>query len=767
MLDLSKPLGTHEGLVFYGDHETPNLVYYFPDEVSLATGSGAAGAEQFELFFQVFSEGGAITGSLDELQASSGSILSLGIQCSVHEERLGKAVEKLKAVTGLGDDLITAVPPWKDGSVKLFVLDKMQDAETASEDSFVKSIVGSNKPSLVGADLKSVFNVRLDRKGTSLVLKALQGGAGNVAGVLYDLTYTAMRPAVDLRIWANLGRCYESVSHHLGVKAEFYYGVKFSLGAEFEWITRKLEEEGHMKVELLSQVEDAATKQMVDEMVKEFKESVLREMFRPYVNPQTPNALPGEMPKMENNVPVVGVAYRFTKEKISHDKVIDVDYRERSAVTRTHNPQSHLWVFGKQIESQLSKYVQRVSFSELWREQELDIRLAHDFSQPDKDLLSAEVIVWRAKAGVLSNPDPGSFSIPRGEAPLHNSTFSKDKNANVPLAWTTETDEPVGYYYQLRLIFDATRNDISSPAEIITAPTFSSSRDLVIYPDTYTFFKPITIVPGAINFDEYKYVELLFELRNSDEELIDRERISLNKEQPSAKWTIRGKDRDNLFVTVSKAFYYRDDRPPITTTPAYLADDEIVINKPFLKSAFTLIPVIAGAKENVQEILLEILVQSPDIATPIKELYRIKAPAFDTSDLNINLHSEHDKLLYTVSVITTAGQIVELDKGILDKNALIIDLNKLGKRAIRFEWEGPPPAAKAMKRVRIEIRKTIAPNEEPEGFDFSGDAPAPVTKEFAGEQVEWRAVRFFNNGSKERTDYALVPDRSATIKISV
>ena len=36
MLDLAKPLGTHEGLIFYGDHELTDLVYYFPDEVSLA-----------------------------------------------------------------------------------------------------------------------------------------------------------------------------------------------------------------------------------------------------------------------------------------------------------------------------------------------------------------------------------------------------------------------------------------------------------------------------------------------------------------------------------------------------------------------------------------------------------------------------------------------------------------------------------------------------------------------------------------------------------
>ena len=38
MLDFGKLYGTYEGITFYGDHENDALVYYLPDEVTLALG---------------------------------------------------------------------------------------------------------------------------------------------------------------------------------------------------------------------------------------------------------------------------------------------------------------------------------------------------------------------------------------------------------------------------------------------------------------------------------------------------------------------------------------------------------------------------------------------------------------------------------------------------------------------------------------------------------------------------------------------------------
>ena len=63
MIDLGKPLGTHQGIVFYGDHENDKIVYYLPDEIKFApTPSG-----KLDLHLQMFKDESSTTGSAAEL----------------------------------------------------------------------------------------------------------------------------------------------------------------------------------------------------------------------------------------------------------------------------------------------------------------------------------------------------------------------------------------------------------------------------------------------------------------------------------------------------------------------------------------------------------------------------------------------------------------------------------------------------------------------------------------------------------------------------
>ncbi|MDO1446474.1 hypothetical protein Q0590_09455 [Rhodocytophaga aerolata] len=763
MLDLAKPLGTHEGLIFYGDHELTDLVYYFPDEVSLAPQASPDGnpSEFYELFFQIFNEGDIVEGGIDDLRKTAGAILSLGVQCSVSPARLEKALQQLKGNGAFPETVSATAPPWKDGAVNLLVLDAItSNTNSLGEDAFVKSIVGSQKPSLMSGDLKSLFNVRLDRRGTALIQAALDGDTGNVAGVLYDLKYTAIRPAVDLRIWANLGRCYDSIAHQLGVKAEFTYYVKFSLGAELNWLTKKLEEDGDLKIELLTQVEDPETMKMIDEMVKDFKESILREIFRPYVNPQTVNVT-----NLDSMVPVVGVSYKFTKEKISHEKVIEVDYRERSTVIRTHNPQSHLWVLGKQIAQNRNKYIQRVIFSDIWREQSLSIKLVHDFNDPKNDLLSAEVIIWRSKHGIVEEVPEGRFSIPATVDPLKNLTFHKGSSQESNIAWLYDRDEPIGYFYQLRFNYNTTIDNISSPAEIITKPVFSTNENLILFPDTYVFFKTIEIREGNISFEEFKSIDVALQLKDADGAIIGIEIITINAENTRETWTIRGKDKSLLFVEASKEYHYHDGRPSVKTEPLFIQDDEIIINKPFQKSTFTLIPVIAGKNEEVSEILLEIRVASPLLNEPIKELHRIKGPAFVAEEIKIKLHSDQDQLTYEAQVITQDGRIIRLDKGELKTNALVIDLKRMDINEVIFIWQGRSPEALGLRNLKVELRAIGEISKELEAIEYTGSqVPLPVKKIFpTTEKVEWRIFKRFENGSREKGEFKPIEDHTVLI----
>lgn len=767
MLDLAKPLGVYEGLIFYGDHEINDLVYYFPDEVSLAPQHNPDGSTNpfYELFFQIFSEGDVVEGSIEDLRKTAGSVLSLGIQCTVTPARLQKALDQVKESGNLPETLSASPPPWRDGNVNLIVLDADNSKnETMSNDAFVKSIVGSNKPSLLSGDLKSVFNVRLDRRGTSLIQAALDGDTGNVAGVLYDLKFNAIRPALNMRIWANLDRCYESVSQQLGIKAEFVYaGIKFSLGAELGWLTKKLEEDGNLKVDVLSQAEDAQTKQMMDEMVKDFKDSVLKEMFQPYVNPQIPAA--GIGAALQTSIPSVGVTYRFTKENITQNKILEVDYRERSAVVRTHNPQSHLWVFGKQIGANKNKYIQKIIFSDVWKEQSLNIKMVYDFADPKADLLSTEVVIWRFKHGLAVAVKEGRFSMPEGVDPIKSLTFHKEENEKKEIAWLCDRDEPIGYYYQIRFVYSGKVADVSSPSEIIIPPVFSTSEDLVIFPDTYTFYKNIEVREGNISFDELKSVDISLRLKDESNIVLDVEMITINADIKKETWSVRGKDKKNLFVEATREYHYKDERPSISTEPVYLQDDELIINKPFLKSGFSLIPVIAGRGESVSQVLLEITVISPGLDQPLKTLYRFAGPQFDAPEIHIPLNSDKDVLSYDAKAIMQDARVIYINNGTITTNALIIDLNRININEVTFIWQGRSPTAAGIKSLKIELRKTGNEPTDLEGIEYTGDGvPAPVTKTFpATDNIEWRITKRFDNGSKEKGDFKPLTDKQIII----
>ena len=755
MLDLSKPLGIHEGLIFYGDHELPDLVYYFPDEVGLAPQKDAPGL--YEMYLQAFSESDVSEGGMEALRNSAGSILSLGVQCTVSEKRLQKAMDQVKDTGVFPENLKASPPPWRDGSVNLIVLDSdNSDARSINADSFVKSIVGSKKPSLMSSTLDSVFNVRLDRRGTAIVTAALEGDTGNVAGILYDLKFNALRPALDMRIWANLDRCYESVSHQLGVKVEGQiYVVKASLGADFGWLTKKLEEDGDLKIEVISQAEDAETKKMMDEMISDFKTSILREMFAPYINPEIPGAIAAGAASVSTSLISVGVSYRFTKENITQNKVIEVDYRERSAIVRTHNPQAHLWVVGKQIAAHLEKYIQHIRFGEVWREQSLSINLQYDFDEAAADLLSAEVMVWRFKDGIHAHPAEGHFSIPAGIDALYSVTFHKGNATPKNIAWNYEKEEPFGYYYQLRFVYQPGRQDVSSPSEIMLPPVYSSGNDLIIFPDTYIYYRKITVRPGNIDFADSNTVDVTFRLKDQEGRVTDMKIIVLSQQNQNQVWTVRGKDRNNLFIEVTKEYHYTDGRPSLTTEAVFLQDDEVIINKPFLRSAFSLIPVVAGVTEPAAEILLEITVTSPDITDPIKKLYRITGPQFNTEPLTIHRSTAQDLLSYSVKVILKDGQVIPLEEGIINSNALVIDLNKVNQRQVTVTWRGRSPAALGIKELKVEFRKDGDESTAPEAILYSGDAiPQPVVKTFGrNDRIEWRINKRLQNGSRIKSPF--------------
>ncbi len=769
MLDLSKPLGVHENIIFYGDHQQDDIVYYLPNEVGLVPiiSEDDSNDKKFDFFLEIFKEGTAIKGGLKELEDSSGAIMSLGVQCIASEKRLEKVRDILIDKHHISEDFIFSPPEWKNGSIDLIVLDATtQDNETIGEDTFVESIIGSKKPSLTSSDLKAVFNVRLDRKGASLIAATLQGDRSSIAGVLYDLKFKALQPALDLKIEADLDRCHETVSHIVSAGVKVTYYVTLSAEAKFEFIKEKLIEEGAIKVEVLSQVTDPEMRKMIDETVKEFKDKVMRELFRPMVNTELPEIDLG----LTDVMPQIGVAYEFKKKKSFQNKKIAIDYRERSATIKTHNPQAHLWLLGSQIKDDIDNYTKTITFGDLWRENHLETSILHNFEAVDNDLLSAEVLIWRKKDGKKALSKEGGFDIPNDAIPLISFTTTKKKQKKHNIAWITDADEEAGYYYQVKFTYKQNLENISSPVSIFSEVIYSSSQDLIIIPQVLVPLNIFSFRYGNIQKEKITGVDIFIHSKDAQGNQLSQEILSLSDTNKEVIWKLRNHPFYNAYIEEERHFYFADGRPTLQQKAVALLDEELIISDPFAFKNVNLIPVITGInKEEYSEILLQITYKSTSNSFEYNKLFRAKSPNFSLDEITIPILQKGDKVSYKYTAITTDGNLKLLEEGDTDGGPLILKIaNPTAKNNLHIVWEGDSPEKEDLDYLRLEfkIEKEDGTKEKLEKIEFSGDT-IPKPRDYAydkGNTLLIKITKRYFSGRKVKTKYQKIETNKLTIK---
>ena len=811
MIDLGKPYGIHEGLIFYGDHENDSIVYYLPDEIKFAQKENGDPA----VYLQVFQEDKILSGGIDELRKTAGSILQLDAVCEVSPERLKKAVESVRDEFGLPKNLSPATPLWNDGSVDLITLD---GSTTGSDSTFVKTVVGSARPSLGSLDLKSIFNIRFDRMGTELIYSAMKGGKGSLVGLMYDLQYTAMRPSVQLRISADLSRCQDTVRHNLDAEVQLTYYVDLSLAAQLEWLTKKMEDNGDIKVELLSTVETPEEKKIVDELVKDFKESV--ELFQPVPDMESTVAaksLSGkeiadlvktgvealssskkkdddkkdessgkkeeetkedgtdgqgaeaEKTELEDYLKYseafhIGVTYQMIDHHIEVGRKIEVDYRERSAVVKTHNPSSHLWLMKEQGGfASLDKYIDEVKLGTLWKDQEVKIQLLYNFDDPDSDLDTAEVFVWRAKDGIAANYRGEGLAMKTSTDPLDSFTFSRTSQAERPIAWLSENEEDSGYYYQVHFVYSGSLLNMVSPKEIFTPPVLSYSRNLLIQPDRTIYYKKYPIRAGALNFDEISSAEVRLSMAEAGTGKQTSQIIYLDSQHAEDRFIVRGVDKKVLPLEIEKVFHFRDGRNPVKSLTTLQVDDEIVVSNPVVEKEFVVI--LSGIKEGITDVLLSTVIESKEYDSQLNRTFSLSTANGAIQTVKIPFYSNSDTVKYS-SIVLSSGKQVSVEGGIWkpdEPNQLTVDLTTVDQRTITVQWDGKSPEESGLKSLRV-VFKDQEGNIVQE-FSFKGSsAPGPVVFRVSNSiQLMFDIERRYEDGEKEKEDNVQVTSSTVVI----
>ena len=193
-----------------------------------------------------------------------------------------RITERLASISR-GRPRLTAAP-FDDGTVACIALNIQGAGGTraapAAAGAFnaVETILGAAKPSLAG-DNSAAFSLELSAEGATILEKAFKEKTTPI-GVIYDLKYTGLRPAFNVKITAD----FKQVFTHFSTAAEGQRGfLRAGIDSGFESLVR----DGAIRIEVADMTGTPENETRIKEALDFFKAQVLTNWFTPVLVPGT------------------------------------------------------------------------------------------------------------------------------------------------------------------------------------------------------------------------------------------------------------------------------------------------------------------------------------------------------------------------------------------------------------------------------------------------------------------------------------------------
>lgn len=343
MLSLEPPFYEINKILVYRDHAEATQFYYVAPQPRIARTSGRL---MFDLMtYSVELKQSVLAGTTipDELGAG---FLTMGTECVLTETQHANLITELASLTGIAGEKIALYPvPYHKGTVRVLALDQYAvPGEPASSPAspepikgrpkFVEQILGSGTPDLLGG-LRAIFSLSLSQDGVSFMQGLYKDHAAPV-GVVYELKFYGLRPAVQCKITADLSRIYK----HFGGGLSGQYGwakAEVSAGLDF------LNEQSAIHIEMTSQAVGEEAQKSKDLAMSLFKEQIVQQMFRPTTPPNSVASGAGAIGSaLSKGASTSAVTLTLSFQRTEELKTVEYDYNERSPEERTHSPQTFL-----------------------------------------------------------------------------------------------------------------------------------------------------------------------------------------------------------------------------------------------------------------------------------------------------------------------------------------------------------------------------------------------------------------------------------------
>jgi hypothetical protein len=276
MLLFSTTSITEDGVTVFPDHDplNRNTFWYLSGPVDLAT---LPGSDEPQFLLIEYTPDVASSG------VQGVGFLNVTVCLKLRDETHDKLMGRIRAVWPNADNPNLQPVPFDEGTVQIVALDLQggggtTNAATPGTFEAVEKILGASTPELFG-DNDALFALTLSEDGASILKAAFEGGMAPV-GAIYNMKFTGVRPALDVKITADLKRVYQSFS--VGVSAKAYW-VTAGIDATFE----KLRQDGAIKIEVVNLAGDQADDDREKQALALFKDQILSTWFQPSLNAST------------------------------------------------------------------------------------------------------------------------------------------------------------------------------------------------------------------------------------------------------------------------------------------------------------------------------------------------------------------------------------------------------------------------------------------------------------------------------------------------
>ena len=275
MLQLDSSAMTIEGVTVFKDHADQRQFWYLPIPVVLARRPADGRAAFTFLKFK----------RLPGAASRDGGFLTFEVALRLDRDLERRILERLSSISR-GSPRLSPVP-FDEGTVQCIALNVQGAGGTsaapnpnAPQGSFraVETILGATKPSLQG-DNSAAFSLELSAEGTTILEKAFQEQATPI-GVIYDLKYTGLRPAFNVKITADFKQIFSHFSSSTDGQRGF---VRAGIDLGFERLVRN----GAIKIETLDFTNTTENEARIKDALDFFKAQVLATWFTPVLAPGT------------------------------------------------------------------------------------------------------------------------------------------------------------------------------------------------------------------------------------------------------------------------------------------------------------------------------------------------------------------------------------------------------------------------------------------------------------------------------------------------